>query len=292
MPDKNSSCPRCGFQDMRDISFWKNENHICAECGAYWKTISDERSGVSMDNTFSSDEFKSSSMFGKRKQKKSDETVRQNVIMDHKPSAVTEDFFDNVGIASGEARKDSKNNSDNGYRFNVAARKSYSKKRFIPELSFVNGATFAVVAVTLVSLPQIGLFSTAGQAIQEQVAYYRGDQVDLENAPLVDPIVTASISKKSDIVREFRVGEVRFTRIAKGTQSHIVVHGMIRNVSGKDSRTKPIRIIMLDKDGNEVQSWVYMVRDKILEPGKIMRFRSTVKAEGFKAKSVDVVVLN
>lgn len=285
MPDKNSSCPRCGFQDMRDISFWKNENHICAECGSYWKTISEDRGHISMDNVVSSDEGNSGSFFGKRKQSKSDVLDHETIDADNKPSAVSQDFF----IKNSSAKNGNNHDEDIRYNHNSERKNPLFKKQSFLDMGFVNVATFAVVAVTMVSLPQIGLFSTAGQTIKEQIAYFKSEK---EEPTLVDPIVTASISKKTAIAKEFRVGEVNFTRIAKGAQSHIVVHGMIRNISGSDARTKPLRIIMLDKDGNEVQTWVYLVRDKMLEPGKVMRFRSTVKAAGFKAKTVDVVVLN
>lgn len=281
MSGNDSSCPRCGFQEMRDISFWKNENHICAECGAYWKTINNarnsERSSMFVDIATKENKSNFRLNFGKKKLTETEFIDRQKSINGKKPSAVTGDFFDKI------------QDSSIGYVSNRRMKKSQFRKQFLPELNFVNVATFSVVAITLVSLPQIGLFSVARQTIQEQVAFLRGD---FEEIPQIDPIVTASISKTPKIAEAFRVGKVKFTRIAKGAQSHIVVHGMIRNISGHDARTRPLRIVMVDKNGKEVQSWIYMVRDTVLEPGQIIRFRSTVKAVGYKAKTVKAVILN
>lgn len=275
MPDNNSSCPRCGFQEMRDISFWKNENHICAECGAYWKTIDNKSSAIQEQNTVSSPNF------GKRKKSNFDNINREKINFGTKPSAVSDDFFDE--------KLERKNGFDFGYVSNRQKNMPQFRKPFLPGFSFVNVATFSVIALALVGLPQIGLLSKAGHSFKEQVALLRGES---EIPPNVDPIVTASIAREPKISEEFRAGEIKFTRVAKGAQSHIVVHGWIRNISGKDARTKPLRIVMLDNNGVAVQSWVHMVRDTTLQPGKIMSFTSTVKAAGHKAKTVNVDVLN
>ncbi|MBL1405315.1 MAG: hypothetical protein COC17_01510 [Hyphomicrobiales bacterium] len=287
MPDTNSSCPRCGFQEMRDISFWKNENHICAECGAYWKTISNE------PNVSRVQHLKYNAKFGKRKIPNTEyiDRISSRASGTHRPSAVTDDFFDEKPEKNRNQNGDfaSVNDFDLGYVSNRQKNMPQFRKPFLPGFSLVNITTFSVVALTLVSLPQIGLFSGAGQTIKEQVALLRGET---GLPPHVDPIVTASITKAPKLSEEFRVGEIKFTRVAKGAQSHIVVHGWIRNISGNDARTKPLRIVMMDNGGVEVQSWVHMVRDTMLEPGKIMSFTSTVKAVGHKAKTVNVDVLN
>lgn len=277
MPSSSSSCPRCGYQEMRDILFWQNENHICAHCGAYWKTVNSVSDDFLVDQTIPNEKSKSKARFGKKASPKTKLNNQIDSYNGQRPSAITGDFFEKDYDYKTVPK--SKNRSDASFR----------SRSFLPEFSFVNIATFSVAALTLVSLPQIGLFSVAGQAIQEQVAAL---DFSAETTPQIDTIVTASTSKKAVIQNDLRVGELKFSRVERGTQSFIVVDGMIRNISGDDTTSRPLLIVLLDKNGNEVQSWFYKVKSVSLEPGKILRFRSAVKAVAYGAKSVRVVISN